>query len=128
MSTLTFDDIGAFLPAGFKSSTTEKPDFSDELSSLFKEVHTEDVSAFLPPGFKPETTSEKSPPQTVNPSQEPPTPEPSSTTTESHEKFGVKFPSRPGGVQNIGLPDQHKHAPPATPSPVAPKIKSFSDM
>ena len=126
MSTLTFDDIGAFLPPGFKSSTTEKPDFSDELSSLFKEVHTEDVSAFLPPGFKLENVTEKSPPMTSNPSQESPTPEPTSTTTETPEKFGVKFPTRPGGVHKVGLPDAERHAP-ATPSPVAPKIKSFSD-
>ncbi len=50
MSTLTFDDIGAFLPDGFKSSTTEKPDFSDQLGGLFKDVQTDDVSKFLPPG------------------------------------------------------------------------------
>ncbi len=51
MSTLTFDDIGAFLPDGFKSSTTEKPDFSDQLGGLFKDVYTDDVSKLLPPGF-----------------------------------------------------------------------------
>jgi hypothetical protein len=87
---------------------------------------TEDISAFLPPGFKLETVTERTEPS--NPSQEPPTPEPSATTPEPTEKFGVKFPTRPGGVQKVGLPDIEKHSPPATPAPVAPKIKSFSDM
>ena len=123
---MTFDSIDSFLPPGFKSSTTEKPDFSHEISSLFKDVQTEDVSAFLPPGFKLETSTERT--ETSNPSQEPPTPEPSSTTTEPNEKFGLKFPTRPGGVQKVGLPEIEKHSPPATPAPVAPKIKSFSDM
>lgn len=123
---MTFDSIDSFLPPGFKSSTTEKPDFSHEISSLFKDVQTEDVSAFLPPGFKLETSTERT--ETSNPSQEPPTPEPSSTTTEPTEKFGLKFPTRPGGVQKVGLPEIEKHSPPATPAPVAPKIKSFSDM
>ena len=123
---MTFDSIDSFLPPGFKSSTTEKPDFSHEISSLFKDVQTEDVSAFFPPGFKLETSTERT--ETSNPSQEPPTPEPSSTTTEPTEKFGLKFPTRPGGVQKVGLPEIEKHSPPATPAPVAPKIKSFSDM
>ena len=127
MSTLTFDDIGAFLPPGFKSSTTEKPDFSDQLGGLFKDAQTDDVAKFLPPGFKLETAAETTTAPTANPSQEPPSPEPSSTTTEaSADKFGLKFPTRPGGVQNVGLPQSPKHAP-ATPAPVAPKIKSFSD-
>jgi len=33
----------------------------------------------------------------------------------------------PGGVQNLGLPNVGKHAP-ATPAPLAPKIKNFADM
>ena len=125
MSTLTFDNLEGLLPPGFKSSTTEKPDFSHEISSIFKDVQTDDISALLPPGFKLETSTERT--ETSNPSQEPPSPEPS-TTTEPTEMFGLKFPTRPGGVQKLGLPDIEKHSPPATPAPLEPKIKSFSDM
>ena len=79
---VNLDDVSAFLPPGFKpteeqeSSSTTKPDFKLDISSLFDDIETD--ASLLPPGFNPDNV-----------------PQPEQTT----EKIVLKFPTRPGGIK-----------------------------
>ena len=54
------DNIAAFLPPGYKpSSTTPKPENTSIVDTVISKAKPDDISAFLPPGYKPPEDSNK---------------------------------------------------------------------
>ncbi len=103
---VNLDDVSAFLPPGFKptedqeSSSTTKPDFKLDISSLFDNIETDD--SLLPPGFNPDNAPK---------------------TEQTTEKIVLKFPTRPGGIKKQ---TESSSKDPGRPGPGLdiPKIKS----
>lgn len=121
---IKFDDVSAFLPAGYKPPTEEPSGQSEEKkpgpesietkaapSVILSKAKPADISAFLPPGFKLETTTEnntklesvlgkiqfKETNELLPPDFSSTTETPKSTAKPETSNSKVVFPSRPGG-------------------------------